>query len=151
MTGRGSTSDRRLEKASSEARQPGSGLFDTFEAYKTPTEADYQRLLTDGIVIPDANVFLNLYRYNEQTRDDLLSVLRGLGDRLWIPHQVVAEFWRNREAVLQDPRDTAITIRELAGHREKAINTFRSWANRVSLRQQRADELIDALTQVLRS
>lgn len=128
-------------------RQGGGGLFDGFEAYQTPTEADYRRLLTDGIVVPDANVLLNLYRYNEQTRNDLFLVLRALGDRLWVPHQVVVEFWRNREAVLQDPRDISITIRELTSQRDKAINTFRSWANRVSLRQERAAELIDVLTQ----
>jgi hypothetical protein len=107
-------------------RQGGGGLFDGFEAYQTPTEADYRRLLTDGIVVPDANVLLNLYRYNEQTRNDLFLVLRALGDRLWVPHQVVVEFWRNREAVLQDPRDISITIRELTSQRDKAINTFRS-------------------------
>jgi PIN like domain len=112
-----------------------------------PTETDYRRLLTDGIVVPDANVFLNLYRYNEQTRNDLFAVLRGVGDRLWVPHQVLIEFWRNREAVLQDPRDTSITIKELASQRDKAIGTFRSWANRVSLRSERTAELTEVLTQ----
>lgn len=125
----------------------GSGLFDGFDAYKTPTDEDYRRLLTEGIVVPDANVFLNLYRYNEQTRDDLFAVLRRLGDRLWVPHQVVAEFWRNREAVLLDPRATSITIKELATQRDKAIGIFRSWANRVSLGQQRADQLVAVLDQ----
>lgn len=147
MTGPRSSSGRTPSKTEPVGGQAGGGLFDGFEAYETPTESDYRRLLTDGIVVPDANVFLNLYRYNEQTRNDLFSVLRGLGDRLWVPHQVVVEFWRNREAVLQDPRDTSVTIRDLAGQRDKAISTFRSWANRVSLRQQRTAELIEALTQ----
>jgi hypothetical protein len=46
------------------------GLYDDFEAYRTATDADYQRLLTSGLVIPDTNVFLNLYRYDVPTRDD---------------------------------------------------------------------------------
>ena len=58
------------------------------------------------MVVPDANVLLNLYRYTDQARDDLLSVLERLGNQLWVPHQVLVEFWRNRDAVLRDPRDT---------------------------------------------
>ncbi len=46
------------------------GLYDGFEAYRTPTEVDYRRLLTSGLVVPDTNVFLNLYRYNDETRTD---------------------------------------------------------------------------------
>jgi hypothetical protein len=55
------------------------GLFDGFESYRTPTEADYRSLLRKGLVVPDTNVFLNLYRYNERTRNDFLSVLNALG------------------------------------------------------------------------
>jgi len=74
-------------------------------------DADYHRLLTSGLVIPDTNVFLNLCRYDEPTRDDLLRILGKLGSRLWAPHQVIAEFWRNRETILKDPRDTTLNIR----------------------------------------
>ncbi|MFD4710546.1 PIN-like domain-containing protein [Streptomyces sp. NPDC058430] len=45
----------------------------------------------------DTNVLLNLYRSNERTRADTLAVLTKLRDRIWIPHQVLVEFWRNRE------------------------------------------------------
>ncbi|MFJ9873114.1 PIN-like domain-containing protein [[Kitasatospora] papulosa] len=45
----------------------------------------------------DANVLLNLYRSNERTREDTFSVLQRLRERLWIPHQVLVEFWRNRD------------------------------------------------------
>ena len=113
------------------------GLFDGFEAYRTPTETDYRALLTRGLIVPDTNVFLNLYRYNEQTRNDVLSVLNALGDQLWVPRQVIVEFWRNREKVLQDPRDTEKTIRELAEQRDRTIETLRAWANRVGLSNER--------------
>jgi hypothetical protein len=123
----------------------GNGLFDGFDAYRTPTDADYRRVLTEGIVVPDTNVFLNLYRYNEKTRNDLFAVLRGLEDRLWVPHQVVVEFWRNREAVLRDPRDTSTTGEELSSQRDKAINTVKSWANRVGLGQEQTENLTQVL------
>lgn len=118
------------------------GLYDGFEAYQTTTEAEYRRLLTDGLVVPDTNVFLNLYRYNDQTRDDLFAVLRGLGDRLWVPRQVMVEFWRNRETVLQDPRDTDRTVKELAALRTESVNAFQAWANRVGLPEARRKELV---------
>jgi len=48
------------------------GLFDGFESYRTPTEADYRGLLTSGLIVPDTNVFLNLYRYNERNTQRFL-------------------------------------------------------------------------------
>jgi predicted nucleic acid-binding protein len=121
------------------------GLYSGFEAYQTATDADYRTLLTSGIVVPDTNVFLNLYRYNEQTRRDLFSVMNALGDRLWVPHWVMVEFWRIRESVLQDPRDTVLTIKELSGNRDKALSTLRGWTNRVGL----ASERVEALAKIL--
>jgi PIN like domain len=122
-----------------------SGLYDGFEAYRTPTESDYRVLLTRGLVVPDTNVFLNLYRYNEQTRDDLFSVMHSLGDRLWVPNWVMKEFWCNRENVLQDPRDTAVTEKALFSSRDRACETVRGWANRVGLRKDRIVELTATL------
>jgi hypothetical protein len=121
------------------------GLYDGFEGYRTPTAADYASALTEGVVVLDANVLLNLYRYTADARDDLLAVLARLGDRLWIPHQAVVEFWRNRETVLRDPRDTRRAANELAGLRANATRSLQTWANRVSLPTDRLTELRDAI------
>lgn len=128
-----------------------SGLYDGFEAYRTPTEADYRDLFANGIVVPDANVFLNLYRYNEETRNDLLSVLRGLGDRLWVPRQVMVEFWRNRDRVLQDPRSTEKTIRDLTEQRNNTVVMLHSWISRVRLSQERKSHFDGIVTQAFDS
>jgi hypothetical protein len=111
----------------------GQGFFDGFEAYLTPSTGDYLSALTAGLVIPDTNVLLNLYRYKPEARDSLLDVLRSIGDRLWVPHRVVEEFWGARESVLRDPRSTAATTDELTDLRDRALQVFRTWANRVSL------------------
>ncbi len=129
-----------------EPAEASGGLYDGFEAFRTATDADYRSVLTGGLIVPDTNVFLNLYRYNEQTRNDLFTVLRGLGDRLWVPRQVLAEFWRNRESVLRDPRDTDKTAAELTEQREEAIGIFRAWANRVGLPSERRDQLTSVLS-----
>lgn len=73
------------------------GIFDGFAEYRTPSAADYQRLFQSGLIVVDTNVLLTLYRSNQRTREDLLAVLDRLRERLWVPHQVLAEFWRNRE------------------------------------------------------
>ncbi|MER6247637.1 PIN-like domain-containing protein [Streptomyces griseorubiginosus] len=73
------------------------GIFDCDDAYRTPVSEDYERLFTSGMVALDTNVLLNLYRSNERTRRDTFSVLERLRERLWIPHQVLSEFWRNRD------------------------------------------------------
>lgn len=121
------------------------GIYDGFEGYKTPTREDYRSAFGTGIVVPDANVLLNLYRYTDGARDDLLSVLERLGSQLWVPRQVIAEFWGNRGTVLRDPRDTERIVSEMTGNREKALVALRSWANRVSLPSERVAQLEDEL------
>jgi predicted nucleic acid-binding protein len=127
------------------------GLYDGFDAYRTATEADYRRLLTEGLVVLDANVFLDLYRYSEQTRRDLFAVLERLGDRLWVPRQVLVEFWRNRESRLQDPRDTIKTASDLAVKRDEAVSIFRGWSTRVGLGRFHKEKLARGLTEAFES
>jgi hypothetical protein len=122
------------------------GLFDGFEGYRTVEDEDYRCVLTDGLIVPDANVLLNLYRYNSQARADLFSVLNRLGDHLWVPHQALLEFWRNREAAIRDPQDSAEkTIKELTGKRDQSIALLRSWASRVAMPDSRLDAVEKAL------
>ena len=76
------------------------GIYDDFPGFRLPPDQELDEALQAALVVIDANVLLNLYRYNESTRDDLLGVLQKVGDRLWVPHQVMKEFWRNRVGVL---------------------------------------------------
>jgi PIN like domain len=124
----------------------GAGLFDGFEGYRTPSEDDYRLVLKDGLVVPDTNVLLNLYRYTPQVRAEFLNVLKRLGDQLWIPHQVLLEFWRNRESALRDPQETASEIAEaLEDQRERARDLLRRWANRAAIPDEQLTELQDKL------
>ncbi|SFD80871.1 PIN-like domain-containing protein [Streptomyces aidingensis] len=77
---------------------PGQGLFDGFEAQRTPSDDDYKAVLQQGLVVLDTNVLLDLYRMNCRVREDMLTVLQTLAERLWIPQQVITEFWRNRQS-----------------------------------------------------
>ncbi|MFZ4182357.1 PIN-like domain-containing protein [Streptomyces pseudogriseolus] len=125
------------------------GLFDDFGAFRTPTPADFSSVLTHGLVSPDANVLLNAYRYTEQARADLLSALGALGDRLWVPHQVLVRFWRNRETTISDARSTdAKAAEEMSDHSTQAVQTLRTWANRVALSDDDFNDLRDRLTEI---
>jgi hypothetical protein len=132
-------------KATTGVDDETSGLFTGFDAYITASDDDYRHLLTDGLVVLDTNVLLNLYRYTTDAREDMFNVLDRVRDRLWIPHQVLAEFWRNRDSVLRDPRDTNKAARELNEDRERTVSTLQAWANRVSLAPERSRGLLEAL------
>lgn len=137
--------DTSLNMDSQAARRCG-GLYDHFQAYRTPADSDYSALLTQGMIVLDTNVLLDLYRYNKEACDDLLSILDRLNERLWIPHQVMNEFWRNREEVLQDKRGTVKIIRTLRAQCATAITELNTWAKRAALPKENPAGLVEILT-----
>lgn len=76
----------------------------SFFGYYPPTDAEYQRLWLEGLIVLDTNVLLNLYRLPTTARDELFAVLDLLKDRLWIPHHVALEFQRRRLGVIAAER-----------------------------------------------
>lgn len=48
----------------------------------------------------DTNIFLNLYRYSNKTRTQLLDSLEWLNNRIWMPYQVAYEFCKDRYDVI---------------------------------------------------
>ena len=84
-----------------------SGLYDGFEGYRVSASSELAEALLHGLVAVDANTLLNLYRYNSGTTDDLFNVLERLGSRLFVPHQSLREFWRNRIAAIGNPASAA--------------------------------------------
>ncbi|MFB7255726.1 PIN domain-containing protein [Streptomyces nojiriensis] len=130
---------------------PGSdagGLFDGFSGFVTPTPEDWKSALGGGTVVVDTNVLLNLYRYSNDARDAFLSVFSTLGFRLWVPNQVMSEFWRNRESAIEDPRkqldQSKNALRDDLG---KATEKLRAWANRVSLNRREVGLLENRLSE----
>ena len=84
------------------ARQPsgaGSDIDDIARGWVLPSEDDVSAVWASAEIVLDTNVLLNLYRYSAKARDELLSLLTHIGSRLWLPHQVAHEFFRNRMAV----------------------------------------------------
>jgi len=73
-----------------------------FEGYYPHTEEFFEQLWEKALIVLDANVLLDMYRYSESTRNDFLTLFERLSNRLWLPHQVALEYSRNRPDVISE-------------------------------------------------
>jgi predicted nucleic acid-binding protein len=137
----------RLSRSNGDSSLPDqgrSGIFDNgFESYRTVTDDDYRSLFASGLIVLDTNVLLDLYRYHPETRQELLDVLDQLRERLWVPNQVMVEFWSNRESVLEDASNITSTVVALDKLSEQYMSRVREWTNRAGLREEATDRLVD--------
>lgn len=62
------------------------------------------------IFIFDANIFLTLYRCEEETRNRFFEIWENIKGQCWFPHQVCLEYQRNRLKVVKDSRDALSKI-----------------------------------------
>lgn len=119
------------------------GFFDGFEEYREPTTESLKAALLEGLVALDTNVLLSLYRYNSRTRRDLLAILDRLRESLWVPHQVVREFWRNHESARSDQ---ARQITGVISDVQKCVRTVESgvngWAKNSALPSHERDRIL---------
>lgn len=75
-------------------------MRDHFYGYYRPTDKDYESLWSEGVVVVDTSVLLNLYRLPVKAREEFLTLLERMANRIWIPHQVALEFQRSRLSVI---------------------------------------------------
>lgn len=57
------------------------------------------------LFIFDTNVFLNLYKYSNSTRNEFSKILDKVKDRVWIPHQVALEYLYNRQTKIHEQKE----------------------------------------------
>lgn len=100
-----------------------------FRGYYSPSKDEFEWLWKNAIVVPDANVLLNLYRYTADTSDQLIEIFTKIKDRLWLPHQIALEFHKNRFKVIGDQVEayTAITaaLEDCSSKLERDLNQYR--------------------------
>ncbi|MFY1700225.1 PIN-like domain-containing protein [Micromonospora sp. WMMA1923] len=110
------------------------GLFEGFEGFRVLASTDIDHALRSAVVAVDANVLLNLYRYNARTAQDLLAVLESFGDRLVVPHQAIREFHRNRLTAVGNPEGVAADARSaLSKNSKSTVDALERWAKQVAL------------------
>lgn len=121
-------------------------MSEGFERYLTPTDADYQSVMTGGMVVLDTSALLNLYRYAAPVRTDLLEVLRHLGAQLWEPHQVMLEFWRRRESAINDYAKAATQFDKSATTaKHTATEAIRALGNQIGLSENEKSSLTEPI------
>lgn len=72
----------------------------TFDWYLGAGEDEINAIWDGGLLTLDANVLLDLYRYNAKTREDIVKAVSFFGERVWLPAQAAREFIRNRNRVI---------------------------------------------------
>lgn len=85
-----------------------------FKHYLPLSEDKKKDIWANGIIVLDTNIWLHLYRMPSKQRNDFLRILNDVTiiDRLWVPHQVAEEFFRNRLEVIFDQVRTADEVTE---------------------------------------
>src|SRR6478752_3274860 len=64
-----------------------------------------KQIVTAGSICFDANALLDLYRVNKDQREEILVVLKGVSDRIFIPYQAAWEFHNKRLSVVRGNHD----------------------------------------------
>lgn len=84
-----------------------------FRGFYTPREEEYRSIWNDKktLFIFDTNTLLNLYRCEEQTKEDIIQVMSNLSSRSWFPFQVCLEYQRNRISVISQSVKSLETLK----------------------------------------
>lgn len=106
-----------------------------FAEFPARSDADYQDIWKRALFVFDTNVLLNLYRYKAVARDEVLAVFEKVKGRVWIPHQVALEFYRNRPAIIIGEAKRLDDARKVV---QKARDTMRGELDRLHFRGPRA-------------
>lgn len=107
------------------------GLFHGFEGYRSATQEDLIDAIQHSLVVLDTNVLLGLYNYQGTALADFMKVFDALGERLFVPHQVLDEFWRNRRTVLSQNQGKHREQSEIVKAFDEIERSFRKWFQRV--------------------
>lgn len=79
-------------------------LLAGFDQYYRTSEDAQAALFEESVLVFDTNVLLNVLRYSESARQELIDAIASVADRTFVPHQVAVEYNRNRVKVVSDRR-----------------------------------------------
>jgi hypothetical protein len=105
-------------------------MKDLFPGFYPTTADEIDLTIPDTFVVFDANVLLNLYRYPTTASEDILRLMEGLNDKVWLPYHVALEYQRNRLAVIADQKKR---FREVRAAVEKGVASMEGELGRLQL------------------
>lgn len=103
-----------------------------FPGYYPSTAASINLAVEETLIVFDANVLLNLYRYPAETSKDLLAIMDCISNRIWLPHQVALEYHRNRLTVVSEQNRR---FREARSVVEKALGSLDGELGKLQLKK----------------
>ncbi len=75
-------------------------MEELFPGFYERTEEELSMLWQKATFVFDTNMLLNIYRYQEATRNRFFEILERLKERIWTPHQAIYEYQNNRLEVI---------------------------------------------------
>ena len=96
-------------------------MRNSFKEYYGLSSSELDKLWKDGLIVFDTNVLLSLYRRSEDVRNDFISMMKGLKDRIWLPHQVGYEYHEHR---LEEAMRPIEAVRAILGKLQKFDKDF---------------------------
>ncbi|MFI9594399.1 PIN domain-containing protein [Nonomuraea sp. NPDC052265] len=121
--------------------EPG-GLRDHFPGYFPPTDEDVKHFMVSGLISFDTNALFDLYRFNNQAREEYLASIRLLNDRLWVANQVGRELLERRLDVIKECSSaTTKMLEDVGGPYKLIIEHIRAFGNRRGLSPSKMSEL----------
>ncbi|HCG8266073.1 TPA: DUF4935 domain-containing protein [Vibrio parahaemolyticus] len=107
-------------------------MKDQFKGFYSLDEDEYIELWNNATFILDTNVLLNLYRYREDTTEQLIKVIEQLKGRVWIPYHVALEYQRNRLKVIGSQNSKFSEVKKVV---QKGTNTIKSDLDTLQLKK----------------
>ncbi|MCI4045611.1 PIN domain-containing protein [Streptomyces sp. TRM75563] len=108
--------------------------------------SDYEEGVKTYLITLDTNVLLNLYRFTPPAREELLSVLKSLQDRLWVSHQVGLEYYSRRMTAVNEHITLYTSVpKSLNEARNKAVQELNTFAKRRSMSPEDRDKLVEPI------
>jgi hypothetical protein len=77
-------------------------MKDIYKGFCKKDPDEIKSIWDHGLITFDANVLLNLYRYSEETRSQILKLIKMLSSKTFLTHQAGLEFHRNRFEVIAE-------------------------------------------------
>lgn len=119
-----------------------------FKGYIDYDSEEYNKIWKDALIVVDTNILLNLYRYSEDTKKELIKILKECKKRLWVPYQVIKEYFNNRDKVIVSSYDD---YNKLINHIKSSIDDAKNEINQKKSKQLKCkDDICKILEQAAR-
>lgn len=115
-----------------------------FPGFYPPSQEDFVTLWENCIFVFDANVFLDLYRYTDETKDNIIQILNLIKDRIWLPYQVAYEFHKNMHEVILQQKSAYSKVRAILSKSQGDITNALNIYNKHSTIDK--DQIIDKIS-----